>query len=120
MKKHLTPFVLCALLLVGCGQNIEIPLLDIGFEEEAATKEDKDPPQKHVATLLQSTGSVHYGMDISHFQGNIMDAINSTDSLKFVICKATEGTGFQDPMFRSNWSKIKENAIKTIFNTTSS
>ena len=39
-----------------------------------------------------------YGIDISHHQNNEIDFISKTsDSLSFVICKATEGVTYTEP-----------------------
>ncbi len=53
-------------------------------------------------------GKVHYGIDISHYQGNLMEEISPHDSLKFIICKASQGIDYVDPDFYKNWSTIKE------------
>lgn len=51
-----------------------------------------------------------YGIDISKYQGDEIDLINSQkDSLAFVICKATEGVTYTDPKFRYNWEEILNN-----------
>lgn len=48
-----------------------------------------------------------YGIDISKYQGNIADILNrKTDSLDFIICKATEGVNTTDLDFVSNWRLI--------------
>jgi lysozyme len=49
-----------------------------------------------------------YGIDISHYQHNEIDSIvKSTDSLSFIICKATDGVTYTDPKFKENWKTIK-------------
>lgn len=49
------------------------------------------------------------GIDISHFQGDEIDNLNSnTSPLTFVICKATEGLTYTDPDFKNNWTMIKQ------------
>lgn len=50
-----------------------------------------------------------YGIDISKYQGDEIDFLNKkTDSLGFVICKATEGITYTDPDFTHNWNMISE------------
>lgn len=50
-----------------------------------------------------------YGIDISKYQGDEIDFLHKkTDSLSFVICKATEGITYTDPDFAHNWSMISE------------
>jgi lysozyme len=56
-----------------------------------------------------------YGIDISRFQGDELasSTFKNIDSLKFVICKATEGITYTDPKFTSNWKTLKnENIIR--------
>jgi lysozyme len=48
------------------------------------------------------------GIDISHYEGNQMNFIRrKTDSLAFIICKATEGINELDTSFKRNWAEIK-------------
>lgn len=47
-----------------------------------------------------------YGIDISKYQGRLEQEIDSLDSLRFVICKATEGASGVDPDFLFNWKFI--------------
>ncbi len=49
-----------------------------------------------------------YGIDVSHWNGSILQDIGKDDSLSFAICKATQGVNFVDPDFRMNWSLIGE------------
>jgi len=58
--------------------------------------------------LFNSTSDIHYGLDISHYQGNLMQEIDLRDSIKFIICKATQGDRYVDNHFRNNWRKIKD------------
>jgi lysozyme len=48
------------------------------------------------------------GLDISHWQGNIIHHISTNDGIKFIICKATEGTNSIDNKFTNNWRVSKE------------
>lgn len=50
----------------------------------------------------------HIGIDISHYQGNLMGEIKDHDYLDFVICKATQGVTYTDDDFEKNWRLIKE------------
>ncbi len=51
---------------------------------------------------------------MSHFQGNeLLANILNFDHIDFIICKATEGTGYIDPKFENNWTLIaKSNKIR--------
>ncbi len=53
----------------------------------------------------------HIGIDISHYQGNLMDEIKGHDYLDFVICKATQGITYTDEDFDKNWRLIKEKGL---------
>lgn len=47
-----------------------------------------------------------HGSDISHHQGMVdFDALRT--ATEFVIVKATEGVGYEDPAFRRNWTEAK-------------
>lgn len=52
-----------------------------------------------------------YGIDISHYQGDVLNRMKTTDSLHFVITKATEGDSYIDPDFRKNWREIKDKGL---------
>jgi lysozyme len=55
----------------------------------------------------QTQEQIQKGIDISHFQGDLLQKIGSGQDLQFVICKATEGVDYVDPKFYENWSAIK-------------
>ncbi|PXY42404.1 hypothetical protein DMB65_04020 [Flavobacterium cheongpyeongense] len=68
-------------------------------------------PLSLVKNLL-SKDSVTYGLDISHYQGDLITALNKKkDSLYFVICKATEGTSYIDPTYEANCNILKEKHV---------
>lgn len=47
------------------------------------------------------------GVDISKWNGDAAAEIDPTDSISFIICKATEGDGEIDPDFDTNWQIIR-------------
>lgn len=49
---------------------------------------------------------IFYGIDISKWNGNEIVEIPQVDSLAFIICKATQGTGYVDPEYHKNWNLI--------------
>jgi len=51
--------------------------------------------------------TLFFGIDISKWNGNEASDISSKDSITFIICKATEGTGFIDPELKNNWELIR-------------
>lgn len=109
MNKYILHILILSLCLVGCRQEKRLTsLLDVGFEKDAKTIEKNVSTDVRIHKLLNSSSNTHYGLDISHFQGDLMTVINPRDSIKFIICKATQGTTFLDPDFRSNWRRIRE------------
>lgn len=51
------------------------------------------------------------GIDISHHQGAIDWGRVAADDVAFAICKATEGTGFQDARFDANRQGARDNGV---------
>jgi lysozyme len=50
---------------------------------------------------------LYRGIDISHYNGDLVKEIDSRDSLSFVICKATQGLSIVDKNFKMNWNVVK-------------
>ena len=49
-----------------------------------------------------------FGIDVSHWNGDIVSEIPSIDNISFVICKATQGKKVVDSDFKLNWKSIKQ------------
>lgn len=106
--------VLAITLLLGACSLITQPEITFskdsvfdGLSSEVVASVSTDEAPASIKKKLNSTDSEHYGIDISHYQGKILDMLKSNkDSLKFIICKATQGTTYVDPMFRTNWNEI--------------
>lgn len=64
------------------------------------------------ANTVQPIKSNHYGIDISKWNWNLIGDVNMTDTLAFMICKATEGTHIVDVNFASNWQIIKNKGLR--------
>jgi len=82
-------------------------------ESELVSNEKNTPVTEKDATEISKNvakkSSLVYGIDISKYQGDEVDFINKkTDSLQFIICKATEGITYTDPNFAHNWTTISE------------
>jgi lysozyme len=112
MKKTIS-LIIISYLVASCGLKPEKTsemesLLDAGFPEDSMAMIGKT--EKNL-DIFKSAATVHYGIDISHFQGDIMKTDIAKDSLSFAICKATQGVGFVDPKFRENWNEIKEKGL---------
>ena len=95
-----------------CEENVknsEATFLDIGDQQKPADSAKVAPDKRLVnIDIDNNTDQVHYGIDISHYQGKIMEEFDPRDSLKFIICKATQGVSYIDPEFRMNWNTIQE------------
>ena len=95
MKAHYLLLVLGAVLILNCKPQ---------------KKEAKDV--KETPLIEKESKPYIYGIDISHYQGSLIDSISKQkDSLDFVICKATEGITYTDPDFSYNWKTIKEKSL---------
>jgi lysozyme len=89
--------------MIGDSQNKEIPkskntTLQVS-EDNSFDRQDND-----LNTHLK-------GIDVSHWNGNIVEDLPSKDELKFVICKSTQGENDIDPDFEKNWNFLKEKDI---------
>lgn len=107
MVNFIKVFVL-VLVLTSCGGNNN----DLNSTIETGSTSPKDTVPTQVDSTNEATiDTIHYGIDISHFQGDILNLLSATDSIKFVICKATEGVTYIDPNFKMNWKSIKEKGL---------
>jgi GH25 family lysozyme M1 (1,4-beta-N-acetylmuramidase) len=61
-----------------------------------------------VATKGAVKTKTWYGIDISRYNENVVDDIALSDSIHFVICKATQGAYYVDPYFLSNWKALED------------
>src|SRR5258706_10057532 len=59
------------------------------------------------ALVVCAAGPTVKGVDVSHWDGTLDWAKIAGAGQSFGIAKATEGTGFTDPMFQTNWAGIK-------------
>lgn len=53
-----------------------------------------------------------FGLDVSHHQGEIDWPSVNSEKFRFVYIKATEGEGFKDKRFKSNYEKAKKSGLK--------
>lgn len=58
--------------------------------------------------LPVDTLQVVCGLDISKYQGNLLNELNQLDTMHFVICKATQGTTLVDVDFTYNWKRLQQ------------
>lgn len=65
---------------------------------------------------LSSLGnSIYQGIDVSHWQGKINYDEVKQSGIEVVYIKSSEGTGYIDPYFKSNYEGAKQNEIKVGF-----
>ncbi|MEL6132446.1 MAG: GH25 family lysozyme [Bacteroidota bacterium] len=104
----LIPLLLTCFLLGACEQKPTQP----------STKSSSDTLVPSSPRVVQPTipsppaakqGTHLVGIDISKFQGDEIQTLNSQkDSLSFIFCKATGGETYVDPKFKTNWQTINE------------
>lgn len=61
-----------------------------------------------IDTTKQTPKEESFGIDVSHWNGDIVSELPLNDDISFIICKATQGKGVIDPYFQTNWITIKE------------
>jgi lysozyme len=115
MKRVEKVVIFCFITLSFLGSctlpEEEVSLLETGFTNLDSSQIISTTENK-LEKVLKRVDTIHYGIDISHFQGDVLQLLKvKEDSLQFVICKATQGTSFLDPMFRTNWRTIKSKGL---------
>ena len=98
---------------------LSIVILSSCQSEQKKTEKPEEPiktTQVTKDTIVEKSKVVEqpyvYGIDISSYQGNEVDFINSKkDSIGFIICKATQGAFYIDPKFQQNWSQTKKDGF---------
>lgn len=84
-------------------------LQSIAIEKLKNSERTDSIHQKTDSILINN--NTHYGIDISHYSGDILKGEKIADSIKFIICKATEGLTFEDPYFKYNWPRLKKKNV---------
>ena len=93
--KTLSPFAASiAGLLAACGPTLEDGAIDDVGDFQTA------------ATVCPGANKV-YGIDVSYYQGNINWPAVRADGKQFAIVRVSDGTGFLDPKFATNWKGAK-------------
>ena len=64
--------------------------------------------QDKKSTALHSVSNKHYGIDVSHWNGDLLNELPKLPNIEFIICKATQGTSIVDDMFTHNWKLITQ------------
>jgi len=50
----------------------------------------------------------YFGIDVSHWNGDIISEISEKSEISFIICKATQGEKIVDHQFERNWTLTKK------------
>jgi lysozyme len=107
--QHLILLMTVALILNSCNQpqNQQVlTLLDSKLYDSEPSLEDTI--RNKAIEKLKGNSKASYGIDLSHYQGNLMEEISPKDTIKFILCKATQGIHYVDPDFRTNWREIQQ------------
>lgn len=67
----------------------------------AVAQKVKHQPSSHVV-------GTYYGIDVSHYQGDLLSELSKKNRLRFIITKATNGDSEVDPMFYKNWQLVEQ------------
>lgn len=68
----------------------------------------KKSSEATISLAKSKNDTTHYGLDISSYQGDLVQLLNSGNNLRFIFCKASQGITYTDPDFRTNWQTIKQ------------
>lgn len=52
-----------------------------------------------------------YGIDVSHWRGEVRWAVVAGHGAQYAFCKATEGVGYEDPRFKRNYEGIRDSGM---------
>lgn len=72
---------------------------------------NSDQKNKVLSPKPSQNNELLRGIDVSHWNGNLIEDLPHRDDLKFVICKATQGERDIDPDFRKNRKFLTEKNI---------
>ncbi len=69
----------------------------------------------HGVLLLNHPSRSRYpvrGVDVSHYQGEIDWPVLASQQIDFAFIKATEGSGYQDSRFATNWAGARASGLR--------
>jgi len=92
LKRILLLNIVCGVM--GCSH--ELPTVQVL----------QSPPSP--SPVAARTASLLRGIDVSHYNGDLVQEVDSSDQLSFMIIKATEGVSLVDPRFTTNWKTAGE------------
>jgi lysozyme len=86
--------------------SIEDPIDELKTESKEEQKEQQKEESSEKPTL--ELEKEYFGIDVSHWNGDIVSEISENSDISFVICKATQGEKIIDPQFKRNWALSKK------------
>lgn len=84
--------------LFAC-QNSSAPDTQVVKPEATEAKQEKETVEAPKIDTLK-------GIDVSHYQGDVDWKVVKEGGMHFGIAKSTQGVGYTDPQFKSNWENI--------------
>ena len=102
-NKRRRPFA-AGVLLVLC-----MLLALFGYVLLLRSEAKEEDAMTHPEVMETEQEKAYYGIDISRYNGNLASLLSPSDSLTFVICKATEGVTLVDALFKLNCARIRAN-----------
>ena len=116
LTKHLTTVVaeeaFLQKILTGFFVGIVVSVLVLTFG--CSNRATKETPESTSATEKHSSpmeSSKVFGIDVSHFQGDIDWKETQEMGVAFAYTKATQGDEYTDPKFDTNWKALRNTGI---------
>lgn len=107
LQESRRPFFVYALMFVLLSTPVALYFCNRPTPAQLPVVEaDTVPPQPDPKLARLHAAPVVYGLDVSKYQGNLLEKITDFDSIYFVICKATEGLTMRDGTFAANWEML--------------
>jgi len=82
-----------------------LSLISNKIPSKIPTEEAKEETNEEVT---EEENKNYFGIDVSHWNGDIVSEIQANSDLSFIICKATQGLKMIDSEFKKNWVSIKQ------------
>ncbi len=79
--------------------------------EQSEKTDTTIPTVTHKTTKEAEQKAYYYGIDVSHWNGDIVADIDKMDDLTFGICKATQGISYVDPDFAQNFKTLQQKGL---------
>lgn len=98
-------FLLIIAIAAAVGASIAI---FISRDDNVATATKQEKPQTEKDNQSAET---YYGIDVSHWNGDILTDIDKADNISFGICKATEGIDDTDPDYSQNRELLQKHQL---------